>query len=397
MFETEKVTFTGADGQTLAAAIERPRGRTRGVALFAHCFSCSKDFAASRHIARTLAGRGLAVMRFDFTGLGNSDGDFANTNFSSNLEDLVAASEFLREREGAPSLLVGHSLGGAAVIAAAGRIPEAKAVAVIAAPADAEHVVHQFADRRAEIESQGEAVVSLAGRPFRIRRQFLADVAGHNVEKAAADLKRALLVLHSPLDQVVGVENATRLFTAAKHPKSYVSLGEADHLLTRKADAAYAAEVLAAWAGRYLDASDRPDGPAEEAGGAVSRSRRGARFAQDVRADGHALIIDVDPAEGGAGLGPNPTRVVEAALAACSAITAQMYAARKDLPLEGVEVRVRRAAGEDAHAARRWEKSVELEGPLDAGQRARILEIIERCPVQRLLAERVEVEATLLD
>lgn len=251
---SNRYEFSGSGGHTLAARLDRPVGAPRAFALFAHCFTCSKDIAAASRIAHALSERGLAVLRFDFTGLGHSDGEFSNTNFSSNVEDLVLAADALRADHEAPRLIVGHSLGGAAVLAAACRMPEVTAVATIGAPADPNHIRRLFGDRLDEIEAAGEAEVSLAGRHFRIQKQFLDDIAGQALEERIRDLGRALLVMHAPADQVVGIENASRIFQAARHPRSFVSLHDADHLLTRPEDAAYAAEVLAAWAGRYLPA-----------------------------------------------------------------------------------------------------------------------------------------------
>ena len=249
--KVEAVKFRSSEGQTLAARLDAPDEEPRAYALFAHCFTCGKDVFAASRIAQRLTEHRVAVLRFDFTGLGASEGEFANTNFSSNVADLVAAASHLRQTYKAPALLIGHSLGGAAVLAAAGEVPECKAVVTIAAPSDASHVVGLFRDRIPEIEAQGEAEVSLAGRPFKIKRQFLVDAAEQNLASKVAHLRRALLVMHSPRDATVDIENATRIFTAAKHPKSFVSLDGADHLLTKIDDAAYAAEVIAAWAEPY--------------------------------------------------------------------------------------------------------------------------------------------------
>ena len=392
---TVKATFEGADGDMLAAALEMPAGAPRAYALFAHCFSCSKDIKAARELSRALCASGIAVLRFDFTGLGASGGEFANTNFSSNVEDLVAAAAFLRREYEAPGLLIGHSLGGAAVIVAAEKIPEAKGVAVIGAPAEADHVVHQLGEKREEIERNGVAEVSLAGRPFTIKKQFLDDLADHNVLNAAAQLKRPLLVMHGPLDHTVGIENASQIFMAAKHPKSFVSLDQADHLLTKTEDAAYAAEVLAAWGSRYLDAP----APAVEAerftGGALAKSVQEEPFAVALSVDGHPLISDASSDDGGADLGPNPTRILEGAVAACGVMTIKMYARRKGWPLEDAQIRIKRASGEDAHVARRLEKELTLIGPLDEEQRARLLEIADKCPVNRMVTEGVDVVSSL--
>ena len=394
--ETTKTEFTSAAGNKLAAALDLPH-RPRAFALFAHCFSCSKDIKAAREIARALRAEGFAVMRFDFTGLGSSEGEFANTNFSSNVEDLVAAADFLRETYTAPSVLIGHSLGGAAVIAAASRIPEVKGVAVIGAPAEADHVTMQIGDSRAEIEAKGEATVKLAGRPFTIKKQFLDDLANQDVLTHAAKLKKPLLVMHAPLDQTVGIENATRIFSAAKHPKSFVSLDDADHLLSNAADARYAASVLAAWAGRYIGAEPHaaPAPAPSFTGGALARTVEGEPLAVALSIDGHAMLIDAGAAEGGHDLGPNPTHTLEGALAACGVMTMRMYARRKKWDLKAAEIRVRRAAAEDAHAPRRLEKEVVLEGDLDADQRQRLHEIADKCPVHRMLAEGVTITSRI--
>lgn len=250
--QRSRVEFPGAYGDSLSARLDLPAGTPRAYALFAHCFTCSKDFVASARVSRALAARGVAVLRFDFTGLGSSAGDFANTDFSSNVEDLVRAADYLRSEHEAPALLVGHSLGGAAVLAAAARIPEAAAVATIGAPAHPAHVKRLFAASEGEIESAGEAEVQLGGRRFRIRREFLRDLESAKLPDSVATLHKALLVLHSPFDEVVGIENASEIFSAARHPKSFVSLVRADHLLSKPEDAAYVAEVLAAWATRFL-------------------------------------------------------------------------------------------------------------------------------------------------
>lgn len=399
---TRKIEFEGSQGAKLAAALEAPSGRSRAFALFAHCFSCGKDVRSARELARALRAEGFAVLRFDFTGLGSSEGDFANTNFSSNVEDLLKAADFLRREFEAPSILAGHSLGAAAAIVAATQIPEAKGVAAIAAPAETVHVARHIKEKRDEIERSGVATVSLAGRPFTIKKQFLDDLDRDRVLGAAAALKKPLLLLHSPLDETVGVENATKIFLAAKHPKSFISLDRADHLLRDPKDARYAGAVIAAWASRYLPGADaapadrlemrRADGL--DGGEAALIAER--RYAVAVSAGGHEFVADADEADGGDGLGPNPTRLVEAALAACSAITLRMYAERKGWSLETLKVTVRRAEGEGAHLARALEKTVCATGPgLDDDRRARLLEIADRCPVNKMLADGVKIVSRL--
>ena len=399
--ETRKTEFKAAGGEKLAAALELPNGPPRAYALFAHCFSCSKDIKAAREVARALRAQGFAVLRFDFTGLGGSEGDFANTNFSSNVDDLVKAADFLRDEFEAPSILIGHSLGGAAAIVAAGRIPEVRGVAVIGAPAEADHVALQIGEQRAEIEEKGVATVKLAGRPFTIKKQFLDDLAGQNVLDCAAKLKKPLLIMHAPLDQTVGIENATKIFIAVRHPKSFISLDTADHLLSDTQDARYAAGVLAAWAARYLggDAAGPALAPAAAApvfrDGALARTIDHQELAVALSIDGRPLTVDASKEEGGAGLGPNPTRVVEGALAACGAMTVKMYARRKGWDVQSIEVRVRRAASEDSHAPHLLEKELTVTGPLDDEQRARMLEIADKCPVQRMLTEGVKVQSRI--
>ncbi len=406
--ETRKTEFKSAAGETLAAALELP-SRPHAYALFAHCFSCTKDIKAAREIAKALRAEGFAVMRFDFTGLGASEGDFANTNFSSNVDDLVAAADFLRETYEAPSIIIGHSLGGAAAIVADSRIPEVKGVAVIGAPAEADHVALQIGDSRAEIEAKGIATVKLAGRPFTIKKQFLDDLANQDVLTCAGKLKKPLLVMHAPLDETVGIDNATKIFTAAKHPKSFVSLDSADHLLSKTEDARYAANVLAAWAGRYIGApvKDRAltgamTGAAasytapEFLGGALGENMPGEPFAVALSVDGHPMVLDAGIDEGGHNLGPTPTHAAEGALAACGAMTIRMYARRKKWDVQRVEVRIRRAPSQDSHAPKVLEKEVRLEGELDEAQRARLLEIADKCPVHRMLTEGVTVNSRIV-
>lgn len=403
--ETKKTEFKSSAGETLAAALELPK-RPHAFALFAHCFSCTKDIKAAREIARALRAEGFAVMRFDFTGLGNSEGDFANTNFSSNVDDLVAAADFLRETYEAPSILIGHSLGGAAAIVAASRIPEIKGVATIAAPAEASHAALQIGDSRAEIEAKGVATVKLAGRPFTIKKQFLDDLAGQNVLAAAAALHKPLLVMHAPLDETVGIDNATKIFVAAKHPKSFVSLDSADHLLSKTEDARYAASVLAAWAGRYIGAparepqADAPAAPPYAApafmGGALAQTVPGEPLAVAVSIDGHPMLLDAGIEDGGHNLGPNPTRTVEGALAACGVMTIRMYALRKGWDLQAAEIRVRRAPAEDSHVPHVLEKELTVSGDLDDAQKARLLEIADKCPVHRLLTGAVTVTSRII-
>ena len=396
-----RADFPGHDGSRLSARLERPDTPPRAWALFAHCFSCSKDVHAARRIATALVDAGYGVMRFDFTGLGHSEGDFSNTNFSTNVQDLVAAARWLEETEGGPQLLIGHSLGGAAVIVAAHELDTVKAVATLNAPSDAEHVLHNLGEPAlARIEAAGEAEVALAGRPFRIQRQFVEDVRGAKVRDAVAGLRRPLLVLHAPLDDTVGIDNATGLFVAAKHPKSFISLDGADHLLTREQDAIRAGQMIAAWAAPYAGDKD-PDVrvSTEPRDVLVAETGRGTYEAR-VSVGNHTSLADEPVAVGGGGKGPDPYEYVSAGLGACTAMTLRMYANRKNWPLSQVAVTVSHAKEHAADCADCenepkvdvFHRTVRIEGALSTEQRARLMEIADRCPVHRTLEQGSKVK-----
>ncbi len=382
-------TFPGSQGAPLAAVLHRPPGRLRGCAIFAHCFTCSKDLRAAREVSFRLATHGFATLRFDFTGLGASGGDFADTTFSSNVEDLVAAASFLEREIEAPMLLVGHSLGGAAVLAAASRLDSVRAVATIGAPADPAHVAKLFADRACDIERDGHAEVVLAGRSFRVRREFLEDLERHASAEAIAKLGKALLLFHSPQDTVVGIDNARRIYQAARHPKSFVSLNGADHLLSRAADARYVADVLAAWASRYLPFAPEPLDHDE-----VCVEARQSLLNR-VRAGHHELVADEPHELGGTDLGPAPYPYLLTALGSCSSMTLRLYADRKGWPLEGVRVRLsyQRGKTETGTPLTVLSRRIALEGNLDDAQRARLMEIADRCPVHRTLTGEIRIES----
>ena len=396
---TIPIRFPGALGAELAGRLDTPLLPPRAYALFAHCFTCSKESKAASFISAALTEHGIAVLRFDFTGLGESDGDFANTGFSSNVSDLVAAAEWLRAHHGAPAILIGHSLGGAAVLAAAGDIPEARAVVTIGAPSEPAHITALLKSSVGEIEARGEAEVELGGRRFRIKREFLEDLEQQTQNQAIAGLRRALLVMHSPIDGTVPIENATGIFINAKHPKSFVSLHTADHLLSRLEDARYAATVLAAWAGRFVPLAD-PHRIEGEAGEVVVAETREGKFTQAIAASSHALRADEPQSVGGLGSAPGPYDLLLSALGACTAMTIRMYADLKQLPLERVTVRLKH---EKIHAQDcadcetkegkidRIERVILFEGALDEAQRTKLLEIADKCPVHRTLHGEVKV------
>jgi uncharacterized OsmC-like protein/alpha-beta hydrolase superfamily lysophospholipase len=398
---TERFDFPSTHGHRLAALLDRPDGEPLAYALFAHCFTCGKDVLAAKRIAERLTACSMGVLRFDFTGLGASEGEFANTTFSSNVDDLVAAADHLRQMFRAPAILIGHSLGGAAVLAAAGKMPEARAVVTIAAPSDPAHVVGLFKERIEDIRVQGEAEVTLAGRPFRIRREFLDDIAENRLLDRIAQSRKALLIFHSPTDEIVGIENASRIFTAAKHPKSFVSLAGADHLLSRRSDSAYVANVIAAWAERYLDMVPKvSEVVGAEADGVTVRETRNGRFQQAIKAGRHHLLADEPVTVGGLDSGLSPYDLLTAALGACTAMTVRLYAERKGLPLERVTVhlehsKIHAADCESCETSEgkidRIDRTITLEGELDAEARATLLAIADKCPVHRTLTSEVEI------
>src|SRR5438309_5411987 len=403
--QTQPVSFPGASGATLAARLETPAERPLAYALFAHCFTCSKDTKAATYVSAALAERGIAVLRFDFTGLGGSEGDFANTNFSSNIGDLVAAAAHRRTTYRAPAILIGHSLGGTAMLAAAQKIPETLAVATIGSPYDPDHVLRLLKNSLGAIQAEGEALVDIAGREFRIKKQFLDDIEGRKLGDTVARLGRALMVMHSPRDTIVDIHNATKIFMAAKHPKSFVSLDPADHLLSEREDALYAGRVLAAWAERYLQMRPQ-DLPAAPPGKVLVRETREGKFTNQVIVGRHLIRADEPLAAGGLDSGPSPYDLLRAALGACTAMTLRSYADLKGIPLERVSVEL---AHEKIHAIDcaecetkegkidRIERLIGLEGALDPAQRQRLLEIADKCPVHRTLHSEVVITTRLAD
>jgi putative redox protein len=380
---SEPFDFKNAQGRTLSARLDRPDGTPRAYALFAHCFTCDKTSKAAVHISRALADLGVGVLSFDFTGLGASEGEFGG-GFSADVEDLLCAARHMADRGRAPSLLIGHSLGGAAVLAAAADIASARAVVTIGAPADPAHVLLLLGESLKTIEVEGRAEVKIGGRPFTLDRRFVEDLRMQSLAQRIPHLGRALLVMHSPVDQVVGIENASSIFLAARHSKSFVSLDHADHLLTKPADADYAAGVIGAWASRYVGMA--ADTPAEAADGAVMVEETGAgAFQVQVAVHGTRFVADEPVDVGGMGSGPSPYELLAAGLGACTCMTIRLYADRKGWPLERARANVRHEKIAGQTPPDTFTRLIELDGPLDAEQRAKLFEIANRCPVHRTL------------
>lgn len=402
--QSKKLSFPNAGGESLSGILDLPATEPLAYALFAHCFTCSKNLKAATNISRSLTAAGIAVLRFDFTGLGQSDGKFEDTGFSSNVADLLSACRWLEQEYRAPDILLGHSLGGTAVLQAAPSIPSAVAVATIGAPADPSHVAHLFRGSEAELREKGIAEVQLGGRPFRVKQQFLDDLDEHDLPGSISDLRKALLIMHAPLDDVVEVENASALFGAAKHPKSFVSLDKADHLLTKEADSLYAGQVLAAWAAGYLlneNAVGDDQLPAVE--GVVARTYVDG-FRTEVRAGKHTFFADEPLSAGGTDTGPTPYDLLAAALATCTSITLKVYASFKKISLRSATVSVRhgRIHAEDCADCDsstglidEFQRELFLDGDLTDAQRQRMLEIADRCPVHKTLHNEIKVRTKL--
>ncbi len=402
--QTLKIQFTNTSGQQLAAKLDMPVDRQpQNFAVFAHCFTCSKDLKAVRAISRALTQEGIAVFSFDFTGLGQSEGVFADTNFSSNVDDLISAADYLAVNYQAPQIMIGHSLGGAAVIMASQQLDSVKAVATIGAPADPVHVTHHFSTSEQTIQSKGIAQVMIGGRPFTVKKQFLDDLETHPLDSIIPQLNKALLILHSPQDEIVNIDNAARIYHAARHPKSYISLDGADHLLTNRADAAYAAQLIASWASRYISLPEETEETLmTEKDVLVRTSNEG--YTSQVLAGKHHLIADEPTSVGGDDLGPSPYQYLLTALGSCTSMTLRMYADRKNWDLQEVDVHLSHFKDhkQDCEECEKpsskidvIERELAFKGNLDEQQRAKLAEIADRCPVHRTLEGIIDIRTTV--
>jgi uncharacterized OsmC-like protein/esterase/lipase len=400
-----KVEFSNATGEMLSGRLELPKRTPRAFALFVHCFTCSKETIAATIISKTLTQAGIGVLRFDFTGLGNSQGDFSNTNFSSNVDDLLHAYSYIADKYTAPQLLIGHSLGGSAVLKAATRLSEVKAVVTIGAPSSVNHVTELFKKDLNTIEEHGLAEVNLAGRSFTIKKQFLEDLEETEFLSGINSFRKSLLVMHAPFDNIVSIDHATKIFTAAKHPKSFISLDNGDHLLAKRRDAEYAAGVIGAWVDRYLgkiDVESKQDSHVVGEGVVVVQSREGTKFTQDITTQDHHTLADEPLKVKGDNLGMSPYEYLLAGLGACTSMTMRMYADLKKIPLEGarVELRHEKIHAEDCLNCETVigkidtiEKEIQLFGPLSPAQKDRLYKIAEKCPVNRTLKSEIIIDS----
>ena len=400
---SKKVTFVNTNGYTLAAKLELPANSSpHNFAIFAHVFTGNKNLSAVRHISRALTLNGIAVLRFDFTGLGESEGDFADTNFTSNVEDLLAAAKFLADNYKAPTIIVGHSLGGAASIFAASKIESIRAVATIGTPSEPEHVTHLLDSSIEDIEANGFANVNIGGRTFMIKKQFLDDLRSKDMYEILHNLKKAILVLHSPQDRIVEIKNAAKIYGAAYHPKSFITLDGADHMLTDKVAAAYAGKLIASWVSRYIDIPKKEKLDTDKQ---VVAKLGGDGYTTEILAGQHGLIADESEEVGGDDFGPSPYELLSSALAACTVMTLQMYARRKKWDLKEVKVHINHGKKyvEDCHDCDKntskidhFERCIEFEGDLSEEQIARLLEIADKCPVHRTLSRDISISTDLL-
>lgn len=401
--KSRKIKFTNKEGIELSAQLEfPPDSLPRAFAIFAHCFTCSKNLQAAKNLTRSMSQEGVAVLRFDFTGLGESKGNFEDSNFSSNVSDLISAAEFLENEFEAPQVIIGHSLGGAAVIYAASQLDSIRAVATVGAPSSVDHVVHLIQDKAEEIKEKGEANVKISGRNFKIKKQFLEDIESKNLKKLMSDFRKPILVMHSPQDQVVSIDNAAELYNMAWHPKSFISLDGANHLLSNKKDSLYVGQMIANWSSRYLDAAEEDELESDQQ--VVAQLKTENNFTTLIKAGKHSLTADEPESVGGDDFGPNPYDLVASGLAACTAMTIKMYADRKEWKLEQIDVHVKHEKQhskdcEDCSDGKaridHFHRSIEIEGDVTQDQCSRLLEIANKCPVHKTLETQSFIDTKL--
>lgn len=405
--KSEKLTFKNSAGVELSARLDIPEEKPLAYALFAHCFTCSKDLSAARNISRALMANGIAVMSFDFTGLGSSDGAFENTNFSSNIKDLMDASEHLSIDHEAPKIIIGHSLGGAAALFAGARLDNIEAVVTVGAPFDPQHVTHLLGDNIEKIEKEGKAEINIGGRPFTVGKTFVDDISIHHPEEVAKSLRKPLLIMHSPQDTIVGIENAAKIYAAAHHPKSYISLDGADHLLSKRKDSEYVGNLIASWVANYI-IGEKPKQESTtllKSSSSVAVETKQEGFYSQIKAGDHNLFADEPISVGGTNKGPSPYELLSAALGACTTMTLQMYAKRKKWDLKSARVHIdhNKSHAEDCEDCENasakidhFERKIELIGDLDESQKNRLLEIADKCPVHKTLHSKVVIKSSLL-
>ncbi|HSJ12532.1 MAG TPA: bifunctional alpha/beta hydrolase/OsmC family protein [Gillisia sp.] len=400
-----KVSFKNSSGHDLIGYLELPLDqKAHNYILMAHCFTCDKNFHGVRNISKALTLKGFGVLRFDFTGLGESEGDFADSNFSGNVEDLIAAANFLKDEYKSPTMVIGHSLGGAAAIFAAALLPEVTALATIGTPSSLSHVTHLLSDGLEKIKNTGEATINIGGRPFKIKKQFLEDLETKDLQKVMAGLRKSILILHSPQDTIVGIKNAEELYKAARHPKSFISLDGANHLLSKREDSHYVGELIGTWAYRYLEIPTVPQPQTSHE--VVAQLDEEDKYTTYMKSGNHRFIADEPTSFGGNDYGPSPYDFLSAALAACTSMTLQMYARRKKWPLAVVETHVDHSKNhaEDCEHCEEptakidtFERAINITGDLDEKQIAKLLEIADKCPVHKTLHQKVQIKTSYKD